>query len=90
MTVFATTASKTCFDISLGMKRMHRIEPLTEATRRYSHLDDVRKLPFKGGAATFVACHRFNMMRSTVAALPRCAHCNHRQPFTEAGFQMRQ
>src|SRR5450830_1235510 len=43
------------------MKHMHRIEPPAEATRRYSHLDDVRKLPFKGfGAwATFVACHRF-------------------------------
>ena len=67
LTVFAATASKTCFDTSLGMKRIHRIEPLAEAIRRYSHLDDVRKLPSKGfGAwATFVACHRFKMIRST-------------------------
>jgi hypothetical protein len=51
LTVVAATASKTCFDISLGMKRMHRFEPLAEATRRYSHLDGVRKLPSKGFVA---------------------------------------
>ena len=63
LAVFAATASKTCFDISLGMKRMHRIEPPAEATRRYSHLDDVRKLPFKGFGA-WATCHRFTGSRS--------------------------
>ena len=57
----AATATKTCLYAALGMKRMHRIEPLAEAAPRYGHLDDVRKFPLKeiGASATFVVSHRF-------------------------------
>jgi hypothetical protein len=65
LVIFSATASKTCFDISLGMKRMHRIELLAEPARRHSYLDEVREFPFKGPRtlARFVARHSFNVPR---------------------------
>jgi hypothetical protein len=66
LTVFAATATKTCLDAALSMKRMHRIELLAEAAPRYGHLDNVRKFPLKdiGASATFVASHKLTGSRS--------------------------
>jgi hypothetical protein len=57
LVIFSATKTKTCLYAALGMKRVHRIEPLAEAAPRHSHLDEVREFPFT--SATLVASHRF-------------------------------
>jgi hypothetical protein len=70
LVIFSATKTKTCLYAALGMKRVHRIEPLAEAAARYSHLDEVRGFPLKGSGAParLVASHRF-LPRDSIAAI---------------------
>jgi hypothetical protein len=63
LAVFAATAPETRFDAARSVEVVHRVEPLSEAARWHSDLDDVREFPLDGfGArAAFVTWHGFNM-----------------------------